>query len=369
MEDKLVTLAIHTFEKAQILKTLLETEGIEVYIHNVNQIQPVVSAGVRVRIKESDLPRALTFIEDNKWLDETDEDKDQSYPKKILIPVDFSDYSMRACEIGFNYADMVGAEVVLMHAYYSLFFPTAIPLGDTLAYQVHEENSIQSVLKRVQSDMDSLYENISNRIAKGELPDVKYSYVLREGIPEEEIFAYAKKIHPLLIIMGTRGKGKKDTDFIGSVTGEVIDMNKAPVLAIPEDVPFNDLRSAKSIAFGTSFNQKDLVVFEQFMSLIKGFNLKIHLFNISTSGYEWNEIRLSGVKEYFKKQYPEIEITHTVLDDGDLLLAVEKFVREKEIDVIALSTHKRSMMARLFNTSIARRVLFRTEAPLLVMRS
>ena len=55
MEDKLVTLAIHTFEKAQILKTILETEGIEVYIHNVNQIQPVVSAGVRVRIKESDL--------------------------------------------------------------------------------------------------------------------------------------------------------------------------------------------------------------------------------------------------------------------------------------------------------------------------
>ena len=49
MEDKLVTLAIHTFEKAQILKTMLETEGIEVYIHNVNQIQPVVSAGVRVR--------------------------------------------------------------------------------------------------------------------------------------------------------------------------------------------------------------------------------------------------------------------------------------------------------------------------------
>ena len=58
MEDKLVTLAIHTFEKAQILKTMLETEGIEVYIHNVNQIQPVVSAGVRVRIKESDLPHA-----------------------------------------------------------------------------------------------------------------------------------------------------------------------------------------------------------------------------------------------------------------------------------------------------------------------
>ena len=56
-EEKLVTLAIHSYEKAQILKSLLETEGIEAYLHNVNQIQPVISAGVRVRIKETDLPQ------------------------------------------------------------------------------------------------------------------------------------------------------------------------------------------------------------------------------------------------------------------------------------------------------------------------
>ena len=93
MEDKLVTLAIHTFEKAQILKTMLETEGIEVYIHNVNQIQPVVSAGVRVRIKESDLPHALRIIEDSKWLNEDAEQEEKAGPqeKKILIPIDFSD--------------------------------------------------------------------------------------------------------------------------------------------------------------------------------------------------------------------------------------------------------------------------------------
>ncbi len=44
MEDKLVTLAILTYAKAQILKNVLENEGIETYIHNVNQIQPVVSS-------------------------------------------------------------------------------------------------------------------------------------------------------------------------------------------------------------------------------------------------------------------------------------------------------------------------------------
>ena len=70
MEDKLVTLAILTYTKAQILKNVLENEGIETYIHNVNQIQPVVSSGVRLRIKESDLPRALKITESSIWLAE-----------------------------------------------------------------------------------------------------------------------------------------------------------------------------------------------------------------------------------------------------------------------------------------------------------
>ena len=343
MEDKLVTLAIHTFEKAQILKTILETEGIEVYIHNVNQIQPVVSAGVRVRIKESDLPHALRIIEDSKWLSEDAEQEEKAghQEKKILIPIDFSDYSIKACELGINYAHKVGAEVMIMHAYFSPYFPSAIPMGDTLAYQVNEEETAQNVLKRVQIDMENICTLINRKIHSGELPKVKYNYVLREGLPEEEIIAYSKEYHPSLIVMGTRGKSQKDMDLIGSVTGEVIEVNKVPVL----------------------------VAFDEFMEIIKPYNAHIHLFNISTSKNEWNEIRLTGVNEYFKKQYPQAHITHTVLADGDLLLAIEKFVRDEHIDVIALSTYRRNILARMFNPSIARKMLFHTDTPLLVMHA
>ena len=370
MEDKLVTLAIHTFEKAQILKTILETEGIEVYIHNVNQIQPVVSAGVRVRIKESDLPHALRIIEDSKWLSEDTQGRSCSpQVKKDPDPVDFSDYSIKACELGINYAYHAGAEVMIMHAYFSPYFPSAIPMGDTLAYQVNEEESVQNVLKRVQIDMENICTLINRKMQAGELPKVKYNYVLREGLPEEEILAYCKEYHPTLIVMGTRGKSQKDMDLIGSVTGEVIEVNKVPVLAIPENIRFNDFSEAKNIAFATSFNQRDLVAFDEFMDLVKGYDIHIHLFNISTSKDEWNEIRLTGVREYFLKQYPDANITHTVLADGDLLLAIEKFVRDKQIDMIALSTYRRNILARMFNPSIARKMLFHTDTPLLVMHA
>lgn len=372
MEDKLVTLAIHTFEKAQILKTILETEGIEVYIHNVNLIQPVVSAGVRVRIKESDLPHALRIIEDNKWSEDAKEEEekgDADQTRKILIPIDFSDYSMKACDLGINYAAVVGAEVMIMHAYFNPYFPSAIPLGETLSYQMNEEESLQELLRRVRGNMEDICSLIEKKMEDGELPRVTYDYVLREGLPEEEIIAYSKEYRPTLIVMGTRGKDQKEVDLIGSVTGEVIELNKVPVLAIPENVPFTNLRDAKHIAFATSFNQRDLVAFDKFMELIKDFDFSIHLFNISTSRDEWNEIRLSGVREYFKKQYPDANLSYTVLADGDLLLAIEKFVRDEHIDVIALSSYRRSLLARMFNPSIARKMLFHTDTPLLVIDS
>lgn len=368
MEDKLVTLAIHTYEKAQILKTILESEGIDVYIHNVNQIQPVISAGVRVRIKESDLPHALRILEDVKWLnDKTEEENAGNNQKRILIPIDFSDYSIRACEIGFNYAGKVGAEVMLLHAYFSAYIPSSLPFAIYDNSGGRDEESVHIIYKRVQKDIENICTIINRKIEAGELPKVKYNYTLREGLPEEEIIAYAKEYHPTLIVMGTRGNKQKNMDLIGSVTAEVIEASKAPLLAIPENMPFDDIGKIKQLGFATSFNESDILAFDKFVSLFDGYNANIQIFNISTSKNEWNEIRLTGFSEYLKKQYPNLTINFNVLSDGDLLNAIEKFVEEKQIDMIAFSTYRRSVIMRIFNPSIARKMLFHGNTPLLVI--
>ena len=80
--------------------------------------------------------------------------------------------------------------------------------------------------------------------------------MLREGIPEEEILRYSKEYRSRIVIMGTRGKNQKDIDLIGSVTAEVIERSRVPVLAIPENTPFKQLAEAKRIAFITNFDQR-----------------------------------------------------------------------------------------------------------------
>ena len=80
-----------------------------------------------------------------------------------------------------------------------------------------------------------------------------------------------------------------------------------------------------------------------------------------------NESRVQGVDEDLKKHYPDETIGHTVLSDGDLLLAIEKFVRDEKIDMIAIGAQRRNVFARIFNPSIARRMLFHTDTPLLII--
>ena len=374
MEDKLVTLAILTYSKAQILKNVLENEGIETYIHNVNQIQPVVSSGVRLRIKESDLPRALKITESSVWLAESivgeKTPKVEDGNKKILIPVDFSNYSMKACELGFNLAKAYGAEVLLLHVYFTPIYASSLPYGDVFNYQISDEETVKTILQKVHADLNSLSDKIKEKVVTGEFPDVKYTCILREGIPEEEILRYSKEQRPRIIIMGTRGKNQKDADLIGSVTAEVIDRSRTAVLAIPENTPFKEFGSVRKVAFITNFDQRDLIAFDAFINAWKPFSFivsLIYLADAKDSKDTWNEIKLAGIKEYFLKQYTELEIQYDVVKNDDFLKSFDEYIKTNQIDIITLTSYKRNIFARLFNPSIARKMIFHSDTPLLVI--
>ncbi len=375
MEEKLVTLAILTYSKAQILKNVLDNEGIENYIHNVNLIQPIISSGVRVRIKESDLPRALKIIESSAWLADSiiaeKEDKvGEVTHQKILIPVDFSNYSIKACKFGFNLAQKFGAEVVLLHVYFTPIYNSTLPYSDVFNYQIQDEELATTIIKKVHGDLDHLSNTIKAKIELGELPRVKYSCILREGIPEDEIINYTKEFTPLLIVMGTRGAGQKEIDLLGSVTAEVIDRSQTTVLAIPEDTPFENFDGVKKIAFITNFDQRDLIAFDGFFNTWNIFNYDVSLLLMASEKEAknlMNSIKMSGLRDYFEEHYPAFNFSFNVIYNDDDLKSLDKYIAENHIDVITTVSYRRNVFARLFNPSIARKMIFHTDTPLLII--
>ena len=368
---KLVTVAIHTYQKAHILKSILESEGIDAYIHNVNLLQPMVSAGVRVRINEVDLPRALDIIE-NVNFDAVEEEEKPVKEKKreILVPIDFSEFTLKTCEFAFVLAKEVDCSIKLMHVYFSSYYPSSIPFGDTFAVQPKSEGMYKDIYENVESQMKDLISKLNVKIAEGIIPDVHYSYNLREGLPEEEIVSYSKKINPYAIVMGTRGSSKKDQDLIGSVTAEVIEGCRTPVFAIPENSPIHSISTMKNIVFLTNFQEREFLALAILMEFIKSYPIKVSFVHVARKEDRWNEIKLTGLKNYFEEHYPNTETDYIVVDGNEgILEALEKFVDENTIDMISLSSSPRNIFARMFNPGIARRMLFHTNTPTLVLKS
>ena len=161
--------------------------------------------------------------------------------------------------------------------------------------------------------------------------------------------------------MGTRGKSQKDIDLIGSVTAEIIDRSRTAVLAIPENTPFKEFNEVKRIAFLTNFDQRDLIAFEA------SFHFSVSLIHLAESKDTWNEIKLAGIKDYFQKQYPGLEIHYDVVMNDNLLKGLDQYIKDNQIDIITLTSYKRNIFARLFNPSIARKMIFHSDTPLLVI--
>jgi nucleotide-binding universal stress UspA family protein len=371
MEDKLVTLATLTYNKALILKSVLEKEGINVCIVNLRQLQPVVSSGVRVRIKESDLPQALQITESSVWLSESVVGEkvptDGSENEEILVPVDFSEYSMRACEIAFHLAEKGHYQLTLLHVYFTPVLTSALPYGDAFNFPLGSEEDGKEKLKKVQTDLNTLSDTIKKKITTGEFPNMLYNCVLKEGIPEEEIFKYTKDHHPKLIIMGTRGKHKKDIDLMGSVTAEVIERSRTSILAIPENTQIRDFKDVRHIAFLTNFEQRDLIAFDAFIKSWKPYQFSVSLLHLAETPNKWNEIKLGGIKEYFHRQYPTLDLHYDVVMNDDLLKSLDEYIKINKIDIIALTSYKRKIFSQLFNPSMARKMIFHSDTPLLVI--
>lgn len=358
-KDRLITIAIHTYAKALILKSLLENEGIAVVINNVNLIQPVVSSGVRVRIQEKDLPLALKIIERMSEVEDADV-VDDSKPK-ILIPVDFSDYSVKACLIGFDFARQLGGRVILLHSYVSMPYATAMmPFSN-------EESDDKHAEEKAVKKMTEFEQKVKDEIAKGTLPGVKFSCRVEEGVPEDIIIDCAKRENVSLIVMGTRGKSKKEADLIGSVTAEVLDAGKFPVFSVPEGMEARKMSEIKNVVFFSNLIQQDLISFDEFARLFAGKELNVTIIPIEEQKQN-KKLRqyMEQLVEYCHTHYKDFKFAVEHISESNFISDFESFVAKNGVDLILIPNKRRNIFYRLFSPSIAHRMVFHSDIPLLV---
>lgn len=370
--NRLITIAIHTYEKALPIKALLEREGIYVELNNVNLASPVVSPGVRIRIKESDLPLALRIVENIEIFDIPDNGEDQRRGGVLLVPVDFSAHSENAVKLAFRIASKFGMSIELLYAFIAPPEVPGIQLSDTYDFGLSDIEEMRGLEKEADRMMADYTAKIRAWIKEGEVPAAKFSTFVTEGIPEEAILEYARAKKPKMIIMGTRGADKKEAELIGSVTAEVLDSCRTPAFTVPENVDIDQLVNLRRVAFICNLDQEDMIALDTLYRLFHDQNLEVTLIHIpgrrdkGQSTVKTEKARLN-LLNYCREHFPRYDFDMRMVNLDTLIDDFRQIMQEVPFNLICVPNKKRNVFARVFNPSLAHKILFRADVPMMVI--
>ncbi len=268
--------------------------------------------------------------------------------KKFLVPVDFSTTSLNAAEYAVSLTkEIPGAEIIL----YNVFNPISLA---TLTDK--DENSRKIVtdheLKKV---MDSLSISENQHI----------SYECESGYFVDSIDKYVLSNHIDMIIMGITGSSRIAQVFMGTNTLNVIRHVTCPVLIVPPDAKFTQLKQA---LFTSDF--KDVArttPFKTIKAILDLWKPGLHILNVDAEHYieltDEFKIEKEAMEEKLGSYHPEFSFLRAY----DFLEGINRFAEAKDIDVIITIPRKHSFLSQLFKTSHTKKLAYYSHIPIFAL--
>ncbi|OPZ98265.1 MAG: Universal stress protein family protein [Bacteroidetes bacterium ADurb.Bin408] len=370
MEEKLITVTVENFSRAQLIKAKLESEGIECHLLNLNLVQASVSEGVRVMVKESDVKRAIKaylVIKAQYKRDGSRKVKRSGHIRKILVPVDFSDNAYRTACFAIEIAHIYNASVRFLHVYYSPAIDM-ISTPDINLSQFNLDLVLDEIKNRAQNDMKLFLSKLSVYVAERSLMKAKITHRIMEGVASDAIFAASETYKPGLIIMGMHGQGNTPNSIIGSIVWKVIQKSRLPVLTIPESSAFNYKSKSYNIMFTTDLDDVDQKTVRKLTVILSPFkNIKIHCVHASDKAINaYQKAKMEELKTYLSGVI-SAPMHFKFIEGKDYIPLFNDYIKTNKIDLVCMSTRKRNVIERFFSPSLAKKMLYHTNTPLLII--
>jgi len=144
--------------------------------------------------------------------------------RRILCPIDFSDFSQHALDYALRIARWYDARIVAMHAV-PVIVPVVSPLG-----------GYPMPIPAPEPDLAALRVQLDAFMAPARNLHVPYDVDVRLGEPVASILDAATEYTADLIVLGTHGRGGFERFVLGSVAEKVLRKAACPVLTVPRRV-------------------------------------------------------------------------------------------------------------------------------------
>jgi nucleotide-binding universal stress UspA family protein len=138
--------------------------------------------------------------------------------ERVLVPVDFSDYSAQALRLARQIAARTGGRLHVLHVLEEAQIPGVYELESAYV-------NTPEAKQRTRDELTDWIEDVGG-------PDVPYSVHARFGYPARDIIDYAKNRQLDLIVIGTHGRVGMERMLLGSVAEKVLRSATSPVLCV-----------------------------------------------------------------------------------------------------------------------------------------
>jgi len=140
--------------------------------------------------------------------------------KKILVPQDFSEYSLHALKYAVTFAGLFNSELIVLHVVEPIVYPADFSFGQVSIPAMEEE-----IRKHSEEQLNEL-------VTKEISADIKTNTLIRVGKPFIEIVDVAKSENADLIVISSHGRTGMDHVLFGSTADKVVRKAPCPVLTV-----------------------------------------------------------------------------------------------------------------------------------------
>jgi nucleotide-binding universal stress UspA family protein len=276
--------------------------------------------------------------------------------KKILVPIDFSDYSMHAVEVASYIAKVRECKIRLLHIVEDSYTPYYNMVGIDMV----EHSTLFTYQKELQESIKRQLSELSEKIKKKDI-EVEFEVVLERA--KNVIVKEAEDQAVELIVMGSHGHSDVEEIFIGGTSEKVIRTSSIPVLTVHEVA---DNYQIDKIVFASDFEEGEVEnILKQVIDFAEIFMAELYLVRINTPSRLFSTSGSRERIEDFAKNFNLSAGAVTSYDGRSEEEGIVSYAKEVGADLIVLGTHGRTGLARLFKGSIAEDVVGNSKIPVL----